>query len=689
MRRMSPEVLADGGKCSRELPKCSTCKPWPSRCEYSRDISSLETQGDIENRLQHLEKTVQQLAHSVNCALQDISPASSTTGRNQQSNLALQPVRVESNPAGSRLYLGQSHSFSFLRETPANIEASRHQPGNVTRQNAYSGLQDLSNSLTTSQVDLRGGESNAGFYVPSRPAGYQLISKFLEHSELGEPFFKTPSDDIIRKIERAWIVHFNYLLLSLVSAEQGEGEETARFRHNARLALNDSSIFMEPRESNVQALLLLAIHGEDYAAPHLSWMLLGHACRQAEALGLHAPAPQLSESRQQQRLCLFWLIFMIEKSCSLAFGRPALLPTALYSDVPLPDPNFLRRFHPHQTADSGNGQAASEESKFGAQVFMKYLEFARLTGIILDLLATSGSVTEKRDIWHKLDTWYRETNQALTETMNRERVPANSRQSREMTLGISSIKIQYLHVLIILLKGDKAYSELRLSSAREAISLLTSMVSNWSSFYNGVVWQLLYYPFTPFFVVFENIVNRKNSSTPATIEQDLALLATTVAYFANMRTQMRLLAPICSRLQHVAAGFLELAQLQASHHASTDTGSNFDRSLETHDMPHLDGANKATSRRCDPQTMNEIATGYGHAREALSNGDMSDPDVASYLEWLPTDIDASWPMFDLGGQGSAGDRDSHGRRSSQTRRRAFDGMFDWFSWDAYYAGTGP
>lgn len=78
--------------------------------------------------------------------------------------------------------------------------------------------------------------------------------------------------------------------------------------------------------------------------------------------------------------------------------------------------------------------------------------------------------------------------QALTHILNIESPSANASQVREMSLGISSIKFQYLHSLILLLRGDESSSDLRLSTAREAISILQSMVSNWISVYNGVVW---------------------------------------------------------------------------------------------------------------------------------------------------------------------------------------------------------
>lgn len=65
---------------------------------------------------------------------------------------------------------------------------------------------------------------------------------------------------------------------------------------------------------------------------------------------------------------------------------------------------------------------------------------------------------------------------------------ANPSQLREMSLGNSTMKFQYLHILILLLKGDNTLSEIRLSAAREAVSLLPSLVSNWNSVYNGVIW---------------------------------------------------------------------------------------------------------------------------------------------------------------------------------------------------------
>ncbi|OQD98335.1 hypothetical protein PENSOL_c009G03385 [Penicillium solitum] len=138
-------------------------------------------------------------------------------------------------------------------------------------------------------------------------------------------------------------------MLSIASNENGENGETKIFRRNVQLALNDSSIFLKPSYANVQALCFLAMHGEDYAAPNLSWMLLGHACRQAEALGLHSPAHQDLDSRQQ-RLCLLAL-----SPLAPLLNRQILLPLlwktgfsshGIVSEPTVTKPVFLAQIQP-------------------------------------------------------------------------------------------------------------------------------------------------------------------------------------------------------------------------------------------------------------------------------------------------------------------------------------------------------
>ncbi|OGE47794.1 hypothetical protein PENARI_c037G00954 [Penicillium arizonense] len=126
-------------------------------------------------------------------------------------------------------------------------------------------------------------------------------------------------------------------------------------------------------------------------------------------------------------------------------------------------------------------------SRFGAEVLIRSIQWAKLAGVLSDLLSTDDSTNARVAIRSELEKWHLETEQALTEILRLENVSANVSQIRVMYLGISSIKFQYLHSLTCLLKGDESSSALLLFSAHEAISTLSSRVSNWSSVYNGVV----------------------------------------------------------------------------------------------------------------------------------------------------------------------------------------------------------
>lgn len=61
-------------------------------------------------------------------------------------------------------------------------------------------------------------------------------------------------------------------------------------------------------------------------------------------------------------------------------------------------------------------------------------------------------------------------------------------QCREMSLGILSVQFRYLAACIILHGSGSGNEELRIAYARQAISLLPNMVSNWNQVYNPAVW---------------------------------------------------------------------------------------------------------------------------------------------------------------------------------------------------------
>ncbi|KAF5608236.1 fungal specific transcription factor factor domain protein [Fusarium subglutinans] len=270
--------------------------------------------------------------------------------------------------------------------------------------------------------------------------------------------------------KKAWVVYINYMIVTMLA--HNEVVRAQKYRDNMKVALNDSRIFLEPHQVNLQALIMLAVHGEDYASPNQSWMLVGHACRQAEALRLHAPSERDYETRQR-KLSLFWLLFAVDKSCALAFGRPCSLPSARYSYVPLPDLRYLTRFQPH--ADSPDAERRAQKSVFGGHMFLARIELAQMIGVSLD----GSHIPETEDgLRERLEEWYARTDKVLSDTIQNERYFSSPNELREMELGISTIKFEYLYVSMVFLKSHSPSANSRLETAREAISLLPSMIFN-------------------------------------------------------------------------------------------------------------------------------------------------------------------------------------------------------------------
>jgi hypothetical protein len=235
-----------------------------------------------------------------------------------------------------------------------------------------------------------------------------------------KPLYVLPTEELLSSIlyepstvaERGWVVTFNYLLLhSVPSHDPPSRSLKTRLRWNSWLALNDSTLFLEPCEANILALLSIASHGEDFSTPNLSWILVSHACRLAQAMNIQM-STRANDQLQSHRLFLFWTLFIIDKSMSLAFGRPPAMSGSYYEHVPIPDMRQLMAFSPHVRSSSNEKTMAST---FGAIFFLRGLALAKITGHALDLLHNLEAldhhlhVDRKQSLLVNLREWYLET----------------------------------------------------------------------------------------------------------------------------------------------------------------------------------------------------------------------------------------------------------------------------------------
>ena len=110
---------------------------------------------------------------------------------------------------------------------------------------------------------------------------------------------------------------------------------------------------------------------------------------------------------------------MLDKSLSLAFGRPPFLSGSLYESVPVPGLGQLAKFKPHsqraerEKAHDGNG----DKDIFGALYILQSLKLSKIMGRISEgLQAGPGASAEANAgdgliATHKveLDRWKKET----------------------------------------------------------------------------------------------------------------------------------------------------------------------------------------------------------------------------------------------------------------------------------------
>ncbi|KAK4203554.1 hypothetical protein QBC40DRAFT_193919 [Triangularia verruculosa] len=688
-------------KCTRELPKCAACKPWPGPCNYSRQFpdavaassspttlqpasnnadSSLSARLDrIETMLQTLTVAVTKLiAASESNNITESKPGSSPSAAVAKPVIGTdkpcppKPATTVIPPAISSLDEANTHLGSML---------TTQSPPDHDQALALQNLSDLTDALTSFRLDMSldlGPHDTRQYIIPDQQTGDEIIAKFTPLTLFASTFFHPPSPTLLTSILFSpstslpgWIIYVNYFLLSSPITASLFPHCIPHWRHNVRLALQNASLYLHPSRINIAAFTLLSFHGEDFAAsPNTSWMLCSHLCRQAQALRLWEPATnnhddddEEREEERQRDLTLFWAIYNMEKCCALAFGRTqAGLEGVDVDTIEMPRWEWFKRFKPH-LHERGFDEAKEVDTEFGGYIFLRNIELAKLTEKVLEFVGRAGdrNEEEREELKRRLGEWYRETDEMYERVIEKERgVFRSVRQERVMRLFGFTVKFRYLHVLIILTKGEVGGGEVRVESAREAIGILPMTVEGWDPVYNGVIWHLLYYPFTPFFVVFGHIVT--NPKAP-TVRSDLKLLQTVVEYIVALQPKLTLLRDLTVKLQKTAEIFLRLARRHV--------GEVSEPPLQADDVQLLPGFSETQSPQYSEQQMSTDQQEFS----------LDGIDVDRFLSWVPQpmgfpgDIDF----------GVAAENETAGEETGRGTKRPFEATFDWFSWENYYS----
>lgn len=201
--------------------------------------------------------------------------------------------------------------------------------------------------------------------------------------------------------ERAWLVMYYSIVLAMVSSTNpSDGSTKAKLRCNLWLALNDARLFLEPSEANIQALVLLACHVEEFTTPSLCWMLATSACRMLQALGVSHR--RVDPETRQRRIMMFWHLNLLDKGMSLIFGRPPTFHRAMAKEIALPTLDQLLPFRPHPTS-------AGAPALFGAHYMYQILLLSRIMADIWHCLYEEASLDDRiKSASEDLDSWYNE-----------------------------------------------------------------------------------------------------------------------------------------------------------------------------------------------------------------------------------------------------------------------------------------
>lgn len=220
-----------------------------------------------------------------------------------------------------------------------------------------------------------------------------------------------------------------------------------------------------------------------------------------------------------------------------------------------------------------------------------------------------------------------------------------------MQLGLETVRFHY-HYLVVLLTRSSTERRLDcLHSAQEALSLLKNLVSDSEEVYNGVVWQLLYCPFTPFFVLFGEILsNQTSAEVPKYLEA--------MNQLSRFLDQMKPRHQAAAKLHQVALAFVQQARSIVSKEPRTDEDP------------------KAESRRLEVQKSNNNGSStHQHLADVeprpisseMTELEGFDPDlILGFLTDLPELPHA--PKEDI----------------AMPPLHLNDPSFDWFAWDSYF-----
>lgn len=122
-------------------------------------------------------------------------------------------------------------------------------------------------------------------------------------------------------------------------------------------------------------------------------------------------------------------------------------------------------------------------------------------------------------------------------------------------LGLRTLEFNRHYLLVILGRASSDMKSETTQSAIEMLNLLQDLVSDSEEVYNGIVWQLVCCPFTPFLFLFGEILANKEADQGSSTTSLRAM--TELPAFLN---KMGVRNTLAAKLERIAATILQHAE---------------------------------------------------------------------------------------------------------------------------------
>lgn len=225
-------------------------------------------------------------------------------------------------------------------------------------------------------------------------------------------------------------------------------------------------------------------------------------------------------------------------------------------------------------------------------------------------------------------------------------------------LGLRNVSFSYYYLLILLARSSSQMRTQCIDSSKRMLGLLENMVSDSEEPYNGIVWQLLCCPFTPFLALFGDILSNgkgeteDNKNTLAALEQLPVFLS-----------KMSLRNSLAVKLERIAVVFVQHARSVIHPQGTCASDRSGPRSVA------IDKHSSTEPRASEAAPFSQIGA---LPDPGPSTGDMSHWD--SFFDYATTA-----PVLD---QPQIGIHDAQpGDLATWTNDFLGDTIFDWIAWD--------